>query len=397
MSLSRTLKVGSFALAALVLSGCSIFEDEVITYKSLQPYQQEVQPKVVWDRSVGDGIGKYFSRLNPVVSGDMLIAADRDGVVAALDRSNGRQVWRVDLRNALNLKASSFWSAGEPMRISGGLVAFNERVYLATENGIVAVINANNGELIWQANVNVEVLADPAVGEGLVVVKGSTGEVIALDAETGDKQWELVTEAPALTVRGTAAPVINSGGVFVGTANGKMTVIIADNGQQAWEARLAIPKGTTELQRLVDVDSAPVISGGYAFNVAYNGQLAAIELRSGRIAWQREYSSFQNLAMAGGRLFLTDVDDTVSSVNPDGGIEIWSNTDFTGRGLTAPVRFNNYIVVGDSFGYLHFLDLLTGETVGRLDLDEDIYVAPVVADDTLYIQVRDGTILAVRI
>ena len=76
---------------------------------------------------------------------------------------------------------------------------------------------------------------------------------------------------------------------------------------------------------------------------------------------------------------------------------MWSNTDYNGRLLTAPVQFGNYIVVGDSMGYLHFLDILTGRTVGRLDVGEEVYTAPVVDGDTLYLQTRDGSLLAVRI
>ena len=397
MKLAVTAKLTAVALAGLVLAGCSIFDDEEPTYKFLQPFDQQVQPRVVWDESVGSGVGEYFSHLNPVTDAERIFAADREGVVAALNKANGQTIWQVNLLDMLGLESGGFWSSGEPVRISGGLTFAEGRLYLASENGDVVVLNADNGELIWHAQVDSEILADPAVGDGLVVVKGATGEVIALDAETGEQVWDMVTESPALSLRGTAAPVMTAGGVFVGTATGKLMVIIAENGQPAWESRLAVPKGNTELQRMVDLDSAAVVSGGLAYNVAYNGQLAAIELRTGRTVWTREYSSFQNLIMAGGRLFLTDHEDTVSSVNTDGGVEIWSNTDYTGRGLTAPVRFGNYIVVGDSLGYLHFLDLLSGDTVGRLEVGEGVYVAPVADGDTLYLQLRDGTLLAVRI
>lgn len=174
-------------------------------------------------------------------------------------------------------------------------------------------------------------------------------------------------------------------------------MVVLENGQQVWEARLAIPKGATELQRLVDVDAAPIVRGDLIYTIAYNGQLAAVEVRSGRIAWQREYSSYHNISMFGRTIYATDSDDRVYAIDANGGIEQWVNTDFEGRGLTAPVYYQGHIVVGDRFGFLHFIDAKSGEISARLELESDVYVAPVVADDALYVQTRDGRLRAVRI
>jgi outer membrane protein assembly factor BamB len=389
--------LGLAALATLFVSGCSLFSTEEITYKELQSFDAQINPRVVWDTSVGDGIDTFFSHLNPVVVGDSIIAADRRGVVEAFDRATGDELWRVDLRSVLDLEKSSWWSAGEPMRIAGGLSALNGVVYLGSENGDVVALNAADGSVKWHQVVRSEIMSDPAIGGGFVVVKGSTGEVIALNEETGEELWKHTSETPALSLRGTSSPVYEQGGIFVGTSTGKVIVLIAENGQPAWEARLAIPSGTTELQRLVDVDSRPVLAGRFVYNVAYNGALAAIEANTGEIAWRRDYSSYQNVLFAGGRLFVTDADDSVSALDAQGGVELWSNNDYTGRNVTAPVRFGDYIVVGDRFGYLHFINLLSGVTEGRLEVGEDVYTAPIVVDDTLYVQLRDGSLLAVRI
>ncbi|CUA86545.1 outer membrane protein assembly factor BamB [Pseudidiomarina woesei] len=392
----KFLKQLALASSAIMLvSACSTTDE--IPVKELQEFNAKIKPDVVWKASVGDGVENYFSHLNPVVVGDYIIAADRVGVVAAYQRSNGKRVWRKELREELNFGTGGWWSQGEPMRIAGGLTAERGVVYLGSENGDVVALDVADGNVKWHSQVGIEILADPAVGSGVVVVKGSSGDVVALNLETGAEQWRYGTESPALTLRGTAAPIIAQGGVFIGTATGKVVVVIAENGQPAWETRLAVPSGSTELQRIVDVDSKPVLFGGVLYNVAYNGSLVAVDVRNGNTIWKREYSSFQNLTLAEGRLFLTDASDTVSALNLDGGIELWSNTDYNGRLLTAPVQFGDYIVVGDSMGYLHFLDILNGRTVGRLDVGEEVYTAPVVEGDTLYLQARDGSLLAVRI
>lgn len=392
----KYLQSGLLAVVALSLSGCSIFGDEELTYKELQPFNATVAPDVAWDTSVGGGIGDYFSRLNPVVVGDLVVAADREGLVVAYDRQSGERAWSRDLQAEYAQQGEGWLDGAESLRISGGLSAHNNMVVLGSENGDIIALDGTDGSVIWHQTVNAEILADPAVDASQVVIAAANGELFAFDAETGEELWNLPTDVPALSLRGTAAPTLAAGGAIFGTATGKLSVVVTDNGQQAWETRLAVPKGATELQRMVDVDSKPLVRGNNIYNVAYNGQLAAVEIRTGRVVWQREYSSFQNLALQGNTLFVTDVDDRVYAINVDGGIEEWVNNDLEGRELTAPVYFDGYVVVGDDFGYLHFLDAQTGEMAGRLDLNDPVYVAPVAADDQLYIQTRDGTLLAVR-
>ncbi|MGQ4276531.1 outer membrane protein assembly factor BamB [Pseudidiomarina sp. E22-M8] len=397
MKLIKYLQSGLLVVMALSLSGCSIFGDDELTYKELQPFNAKVAPSVAWDASVGGGIGDYFSRLNPVVVGDLVVAADREGLVVAYDRQSGKRVWRRDLQAEYAQQGEGWLGGVESLRISGGLSAYNGKLILGTENGDIFALNGTDGSVLWHQTVNAEVLADPAVDATQVVIAAGNGELFAFSAETGEQLWNLPTDVPALSLRGTAAPTLAAGGAIFGTATGKLSVVVTSNGQQAWETRLATPKGATELQRMVDIDSNPLVRGNYIYNVAYNGQLAAVEIRNGRIIWQREYSSFQNLALQGNTLFATDVGDRVYAINVDGGIEEWVNNDLEGRELTAPVYFNGQVVVGDDFGYLHFLDAQTGEMAGRVDLGDPVYVAPVVADDQLYIQTRDGTLLAVRI
>lgn len=384
------------AAVALSLSGCSIFGGDELTYKELQPFNETVTPEVVWDESAGGGIDDFFSRLNPVVSDNLVIAADRAGRVTAFDRESGDRVWQRDLQAEFAQSGEGWLGRAESLRISGGLSEYNDKVVLGTENGDLIALNATDGQVLWHQKINAEILSNPALDATHAVVAAGNGEIFAFSMDDGEQLWSLPTDVPALTLRGTASPTLAAGGAIFGTATGKLSVVVTSNGQQAWETRLAVPKGATELQRLVDVDSTPLVRGNTIYNVAYNGQLAAVEIRNGRVIWQREYSSFQNLALQGSILYVTDVDDRVYAINTDGGIENWVNDDLEGRELTAPVYFNGQIVVGDDFGYLHFIDAKTGEMAGRLDVGDPIYVAPVVAEDKLYLQTRDGTLLAVR-
>lgn len=396
--LSIPARASALLLSALLLGGCSLFgDDDELLVKELVEFTPTITPKILWEVDAGDGIDKHFSRLSPTVSGDLVIAADRVGRVSAFNRDSGAQQWQVDLRTLLGGNSGSFLGGGDNLRISGGLSSNNQHVVFGTERGLLVALQVSDGSLVWSTKVRGEILSAPAIGDGKVVIKTAAGDVIGFSESSGEQVWSVATEVPALSLRGTSAPTIANGGALFGTGNGKLSVAVLDNGLQAWEARLAVPKGATELQRLSDSDSTPLVLGNVVYSIAFNGQLTAVELSTGRVVWAREYSSYQNIAIASGRVFVADVNDSVHGIELSGGIEQWSNTDLTGRRITAPAVIGGNVVVGDEYGYLHFMNMATGSMSGRLEVGSDVYAAAVVAGDTLYVQTRDGTLLAVRI
>ncbi|WP_404401625.1 outer membrane protein assembly factor BamB [Idiomarina seosinensis] len=406
-ALKKSTHVVTLLALTAALSGCSLFsdDDEEIKIAPLQPINQSVTPQVKWRTDVGDGVGDYFSRLNPVVAYDKVYAADRQGVVMALDKNSGDAVWEVDLHQLININEASdqnwfsgIFSSPFPARISGGLVASYNKVYLGTENGDLVALDAETGELVWHTEVGNEVNANPAVGEGRVVVHTTGGKVISYDAEDGEEQWQYEYQTPTLTLRGSSAPTIASGGVIVGDSNGTASILIANNGQQAWTQAVGSPSGATELEALADIDANPVVVGTTVYMIAYNGELAALELRSGEVRWKRDYSAFENLLVRGNRIYLTDHRSHLYALNQDGGIELWSNNQLFGRQLTGPAWHDGYVVSGDFEGYLHWFEAADGSIAGRLDVGGNgLYAQPVIDGETLYTQTRDGDLIAIQL
>ncbi|HAE89422.1 MAG TPA: outer membrane protein assembly factor BamB [Idiomarina sp.] len=403
-SLFRTSLI---ALAGLSLSACSLFgdDDEEIKVAPLQPVSQQVDTRIKWERSVGDGIGDYFSRLNPTVAYGKVFAADRQGLVKAFDKETGETLWQVDLHSLIEINEGSddSWFGGLfaspfPARIAGGLVAQYNKLFLGTENGDVVALDTETGKLVWHAEVGNEVTSDPAVGDGMVVVHTTGGKVISLSADTGEQNWTFEYQTPTLTLRGASAPTIVSGGVILGDASGKASVLIGTSGQQAWTQTVGEPTGATELESLADIDANPVVVGGVIYMIAYNGELVALELRSGEVRWKRDYSSYENLLVDTGSIYLTDADSHVFGLDIQGGIEQWSNNELFGRALTGPKKVGNYLALGDFEGYLHILSANSGEIVGRMELGGDgIYAQPVSDGNTLYVQTRDGDLYAIEV
>jgi len=363
-----------------VLAGCA-GEKDTIVIAPLPPVESEFTTSSEWSTSVGNGVGHYFSKLSPVFANDTLFVASRDGLVKALDPENGKQRWQADLEEDVIA------------RLSGGITAAYGNLYIGSENGEVISLDQETGEVVWRVKVGGEVLAKPVADSGLIIINTSRGMLIALNESTGEQRWALSTEVPNLTLRGDSTPTAIGGGVFWGTANGRLAAAIVERGQLIWQQPVGTPKGATEIDRLVDVDSSPIVLGGTLFTIGYNGQLIAIDLRSAKPIWKRNYSSATDITTDGSRIFLNTEKDHVVAVDSRSGTELWKNSLLEHRQLTAPVIVGNYLVVGDTLGYLHWMDRSTGEFVAQQFVDDSgLAVGPTLLSDGYVIITRNGDI-----
>ena len=371
-----SLLLGSMLVTSIV--GCSSEEDTIVM-APLPQVKSQFTPQNDWSANAGGGVDHYFSRLTPVFAYDKVFVAGRKGSVKALDPVNGDTLWKADLEGE------------DSARLSGGMTAAYKKLFIGSENGEIIALDTENGDVLWRAEVEGEVMARPAADNNYVIVHTARGMLMALNADTGEQVWTISMEMPNLTLRGDSSPVAMSGGVFWGTANGRLAAAIVDSGQLIWQQPVGTPKGATEIDRLVDSDASPIVLGGSLYTVGINGQLVAIDLRSGSPTWKRNYSSASDMATDGSRLFVLTDKDHLVAVDARSGTELWSNKLLEYRLLTAPVVIDGYLVVGDSLGYLHWLDRATGDFVAQQLVSESGFaVGPIKLDDGFLTITRNG-------
>ena len=380
-------------MSVTLLSGCSLFsgEEDVVKMAPLPKVENQFTPETAWSTSVGDGVGDFYSNLHPAWQDGTVYAADRFGIVKALDASNGKEKWKVNLS-----EKTGFFSKNISALLSGGITANGDRLYIGSERGQVFALNSSDGSIAWQTKVAGEALSRPVVSDGLVLIHTSNGMLQGLDQSSGAVKWSVNLDMPALSLRGESAPAVAFGGAIVGGDNGRVSAVIMNQGQLIWQQRISQPSGATEIDRLNDVDTTPVIVNGVVYALAYNGNLTALDLRSGQILWKREIGGVKDLIVDAGRIYLVDQDDRVIALNADGGVAIWRQSDLLHRNLTSPVLFNGYLVVADSEGYVHWINTLDGRFVAQQKLDSDGFqTKPVVAGDKLLIQAKGGEVYAI--
>lgn len=390
MQLRKLLLPG--LLSVTLLSGCSLFsgEEDVVKMSPLPTVTNQFNPSTAWSSSVGSGIGDFHSNLHPALDSGVVYAADRRGTVKAVSASDGKEVWSV------NLAEKSGWFSSSPALLSGGVTVAGGHVYVGSEKAKVYALNTNDGSQAWKTNVAGEALSRPVVSDGLVLIHTSNGQLQALNESDGAVKWTVNLDMPSLSLRGESAPATAYGAAIVGGDNGRVSAVLMQQGQMIWQQRISQATGPTEIDRLSDVDTTPVIVNGVVYALAYNGNLTALDLRSGQIMWKRELGSVSNFIVDGNRIYMIDQNDRVLALTTDGGVTLWTQSDLLHRNLTAPALYNGYIVTGDSEGYMHWINVEDGRFVAQQKVDGSGFLTdPVAAEGKLLIQAKDGTLYAI--
>ncbi|MBA1194667.1 outer membrane protein assembly factor BamB [Pseudomonas entomophila] len=367
---------------AVLAAGCSSNSKKELPPAELTQFTEEVHLTKLWSRSIGDGQGETYNTLVPAVENDRIYASDVHGVVMALNRSNGDVLWKQDL----------------DLPVSGAVGVGYGLVMLGTLKGEVIALDADTGEERWRSRVTSEVLAPPANNGDVVVVQTQDDRVIGLDAATGDRRWIYESTPAVLTLRGTGAPIVTNRLAVAGLSTGKVIALDTQNGVPVWEARVAVPQGRSELERVVDIDGGLLLSGGVIYVSTYQGRVAGLDLETGRSLWQRDASSYVGVAQGFGNVYVSQASGTVEGIDERSASALWSNESLARRQLSAPEVFSSYVAVGDFEGYLHLLSQVDGRFVGRERVDRDgLRARPLVVGDTLYVFGNGGKLEALTI
>jgi len=386
-------KILTVSFSFLMLTGCSgLFEKDVVKIAPVPEFDNKIEVHELWSKSVGSGSGTWYTLLAPAVDSKYVFAADRGGNVYSIDRITGSTIWSTDLddEDENDDKRSA--------RLSGGVAEGESNVYVGSENGWVYALSKTDGKLAWKSNPGCEIVSKPAADSGSVFVLCSNGCAHAYSEYDGSEIWNTAAENQGLTVRGVSSVLAKGGVIIYGTAAGNTAIVHQKNGLLLNMIRTGHARGASNLERLIDVDSAPVLDGTVLYTVAYQGDLVATDLRQHRELWRTKLSSLGDISVGGGKVFVTDDQGHVQAISSyDGGNE-WHNDALSYRNVTSTAAAGGYVVVGDMDGYLYFLDAYTGEFAAKYRLDRgSVYSAPAVYDGIIYAETSKGNVYAIAL
>lgn len=376
------MKIRLLVLLIITLTqGCKQVDDYMWGKDNTpQPKQlEEIQPKVKvsqnWTAPVGKAHNnKEYLKLKPVIRGDVIYTADKSGLIKAVNLSDGQIKWTTQMNHGV---------------VSGPTVA-DGFIAVSTNGSTVALLNQATGKELWENKVSSEVLAPPAIAHQKVIAKTIDGKVYTYDAVNGKELWTAEHGSPGLVLKASSSPIVVDNLVLIGFSDGKLDALELDTGRIVWQRSIAYATGASDVERLVDIDSDPIVKDKVAYLASYQGYIGALSLTDGQFIWRKSGSVYKNMVLKGNTLYLTDSNDVVWSIDRHSGHVNWKQTALKARGLTEPVLVGKDLVVGDKTGYLHFIGSQTGELLARSQLPGAVSISPTVAGKNLYVLTDNG-------
>lgn len=335
--------------------------------------------KVSWSSNI---LAKQdrFSKLRPLIRDNFVFAADHSGKVVALDRHHGKKVW----------------TSNTGKKYIAGPSLVDNKIILTTSDAKVVALDRFSGHLLWETKISTEALAPPSGRNGVVIVHVSDGSVCALNSENGSELWNVAQSTPSLTLRFSSTPVVVGNTALVGFSTGKLLAFNLQSGLIEWERVISLPRGRSELQRMVDISADPIVIDNTAYVITYQGKLAAINILNGDLEWERDVSSYQNMAHDYHQLYITDNNNCLWAIDRESGNIMWKQAALAERFITGPAVVNNLVVVGDRGGYVHFIAAENGHLLNRLHVANKLYHSPLSMGSDLLVSSHNGKIAAVH-
>jgi len=356
------------------LAGCALWSDKVKP-ADLGPNVALLPVQKIWTAKIAP-LGQLPLVVD--VHGTTVVLASLDGSLQALDATSGASLWQAKIGQLLTA------GVGGNARQQAVVTRSNEVVLLT------------QGQEVWRKRLPAASYTPPLVAGGRVFVLTADRALTAFDAEDGRQLWVQQRTGESLVLR-QAGVLTAVGDTLLAGLSGRLVGLNPDSGAVLWEAPLASPRGTNDVERLVDLVGPVQRDGSQLCARTFQASVACVDAASARLQWAQPARGAQGLGGDAERIVGAEGNGTVIAWRRADGSRLWSTERLQLRKLTAPLVLGRSVVVGDDDGLVHLLSKEDGSPLNRLTTDDSgIAAAPVVAADTLVVVTRNGGVYGFR-
>jgi len=364
---------------------------------AMQHLELDGQLNRVWSRGAGAGNGGA-SRLtaSPVMADGRIFMLDSAVEVFAHDAETGQRLWHVDLHHPGERRRSGF---------GGGVTTAGDRVIVTTGFGDVVALNAETGDEIWKRNVGVPIRTAPTAIAGRVFVVTTDNQLLALDTDSGEVLWNQRAFQESAGLLAPTSPAATNDVVIAPFTSGELEAVRVQTGSLAWSDQLTRTGNFTPLANINAIAARPVIVDGRVYAISHSGRFVAIDLRTGERVWTTNVASTQTPWIAGNFAFVVTLDAQLVCISTRDGrvrwitqLREWKNEDRERGAIqyVGPVLISDRLVVISSRGQLEEYSPETGEFIDSVRVGSPVSLPPIIANSTLYVYTDNANLVAFR-
>lgn len=376
----------------------------------------------LWSRDAGKGSSRKGRVLaSPVVAAGRIFVMDGSNRISAFDATSGAKIWENRMEVKLEGKTreggtsiieritnptSITDTGGKDKESVGGGVAVGEGKVIATSGlGLVEAYDIQSGELIWRKRTITPMHSAPKIADGRVFAISDDNELFAMNANTGDVLWTyqgIVESARMLTA---PSPAVIDDVVIAPFASGELVALRVQNGGVLWQDVLSSTGRLTPLASLNDIAAGPVVADGYVIATAQSGVMSGFDLRTGNRIWTQPAGSLGFPWLAGDYIYTVTTEGKVACISKLNGAVLWiqqlpafKNPDKRKKRIawSGPMLAGDRLLTISSRGEAVELNPYTGAILRDFKVGGDVYVPPIIANETVYVLTDDAKLIAMR-
>ncbi|WMY97446.1 MAG: PQQ-binding-like beta-propeller repeat protein [Arsenophonus sp.] len=312
-------------------------------------------------------------------------------MIKAIDLKSSNILWSINLS-----KNNHLFSFQKNIFFSSGLAIKDNKIYVGNEKGEIFCINKFNGNIIWKTDIQEEIISLPVVSQGLVLIHTSNEILFALNDITGLVKWNVNFKKTRLSIRGRSTPiVIYKNIVIVGSDYGYVSAFFLSNGELIWENQISDITGDNDIDQLHSIRSQPIIDEdlGILFVIAYNGNLAAIDIYSNKIIWKKKIGSVNNMVLINHIIYLVDQDDRIFALSKYNGTIVWKQNHLLNHQLTSPLIYKNYLILGDKNGLIYWINIYNGNIMKKKKISNSSFQNSMILAEEYFLALSKNGIL----
>jgi outer membrane protein assembly factor BamB len=301
------------------------------------------------------------------------------------------------------LPAEQAWtvSLASPPSAQGALD--ESHAYIPLQSGEIIALDRETGAHAW--SIALASSWAPVIQEGTLYAAG-VGELQAVRAMTGDLIWQVPLDAELI-----APPVLQAETIVVLVKPDQLRAFRLSDGSELWRRdagrQLVSPKLTADSKRVFVASasriscfasgdgrlewerelsgtlSLPAVSGDRVFVGSTDNYFYALDAATGRLAWPRWRAGGDVVGAAADDRFVyvASLDNLLRALHRGSGNQIWKRNLST-RTIAPPSTFGGIVLLTGNSPTLSTFNALTGEPIANFSIAADLQGVPLV-DSTL--------------
>lgn len=352
--------------------------------------------KLLWKRDIGDGEGKYNKiYTQPVANKTTIYVLDSEGKLVAINIKDGSIVWERDVfpeEESLN------------SNIDGGLALVDNSIIVSTSYGEIISLNALSGETIWRIYIYKPAQGAPTIHNDLIYQMTINNELYVIDINTGMELWRYSASHVSAVSNGSTSPAVTDSLVIFPSNTGEIVALDAITGSLLWSSSLVIEGAISGSLELTDIDSGPVINKGLIYSSSLSGKFAVLDLITGRLVWEVPVKTSNDPIINGDSVFIVSNDGRVINLLKSTGearwiANIYEVLEIEQDGSTAcssPLLANGNILLVCKGGNVFKIDSSNGEYENLFNLGASSFIAPIIINGHIIFYTEDAEVIVYR-